>query len=323
MTGVTDAFIDAVRAAAPSATVDRDVPLDRFTTMRVGGRADVLASVSSARDVLAAVEVARAHGVSVTVLGGGSNVIIADAGVRGLTLRIHGGDIALDGPNAVRADAGVTINGLVRWLAGRGLAGLQAWAGTPGTVGGAICGNAHFQGRLISEHVVSVRMIDASGHVTDIPVETMGFGYDRSRIQGSGEIVVSVLFAVTPGASPEDLRAEARASLAFRKRTQPLHQSSAGCIFQNPGPEAPVPDGVPRSAGALIDRVGLKGAQSGGALVSPLHANFIVAAPGSRAADVRALVQRCRDAVEQASGVRLDEEIVYLGAWDDSRESDH
>jgi UDP-N-acetylmuramate dehydrogenase len=261
--------------------------------------------------------------VPVTALGGGSNVLIADAGVRGLTLRIHGGEIVEDGSRTVRADAGVTVNGLVRWLAGRGLAGLQAWAGTPGTIGGAICGNAHFQGRLISEHVVSVRVLTRSGDVLDVPVQDMAFAYDRSRIQGSGEIVLSVVFAVMPGAAPDDLRAEARNSLAFRKRTQPLHQSSAGCIFQNPGPEQLVPEGVPRSAGALIDRAGLKGASSGGAVVSPLHANFIVAAPGSRAADVRALVERCRDAVSQASGVRLDEEIVYLGAWDDSRESEH
>ena len=190
----------------------------------------------------------------------------------------------------MRAEAGVTINGLVRWLAGRGLAGLEAWAGTPGTVGGAICGNAHFQGRLISEHVRSVRVLQPSGEVVDVPAEAMGFGYDRSRIQDSGEVVLSVLFAVTPGAAPEVLRAAARTSLAFRKRTQPLHQSSAGCIFQNPGADVPVPAGVPRSAGALIDRAGLKGAQEGGAAVSALHANFIVVAPGSRAADVRALV---------------------------------
>jgi UDP-N-acetylmuramate dehydrogenase len=316
MTGVSHAFVEALRVAAPTAVIERDVPLARFTTMRVGGPADVLASTSSAHDAEVLVGVARAHGVPVTVLGGGSNVLVADAGVRGMTLRIHGGEIVQEDPLAVRADAGVTINGLVRWLVGRGLAGLESWAGTPGTVGGAICGNAHFQGRLISEHVRSVRVVQSSGQVEDVPVEAMAFGYDRSRIQQSGDVVLSVVFAVTPGASPEALRAEARASLAFRKGTQPLHQASAGCIFQNPGPTTPVPEGVPRSAGALIDRAGLKGARAGGALVSPLHANFIVAAPGSRAADVRALVERCRETVVQASGVRLDEEIVYLGDWD-------
>lgn len=323
MTTVSDALVDALRAAAPTAAVDRNVSLARFTTMRVGGAADVLVTASSARDIIAVTAVARDHGVPVTLLGGGSNVVVADAGIRGVTIRIHGGEVLQEGANGVRADAGVTINGLVRWLAGRGLAGLQAWAGTPGTVGGAICGNAHFQGRLISEHVVSVRILDPTGEVVDVAVDDMGFAYDRSRIQGSGEIVLSVLFEVSPGASPEDLRAEARASLAFRKRTQPLHQASAGCIFQNPGPDVTVPGGVPRSAGALIDRAGLKGAVAGGALVSPLHANFIVVAPGSRASDVRALVERCRDAVAAASGVHLDEEIVYLGAWDEPRESDY
>ncbi len=315
MSGVSDAFVAALRDAAPAATVERDAPLARITTMRVGGPADVLASAASARDVVALVSVARAFGVPVTLLGGGSNVLVSDAGVRGLTVRLHGGAIAEEGDDAVRADAGVTVNGLVRWLAGRGLAGLEAWAGTPGTVGGAICGNAHFQGRLIGEHVRSVRVLQLDGAVSDVPADAMDFGYDRSRIQRSGEVALSVVFAVTPGASPVDLRETARASLAFRKQTQPLHRASAGCVFQNPGPGAPVPEGVPRSAGALIDRAGLKGAMAGGALVSPLHANFIVAAPGSRAEDVRALIERCRETVERVNGVRLEEEIVYLGEW--------
>ena len=317
---LSDEFVEALKAAAPAAAIDRDAPLARLTTLRVGGTADLLVSVASPADAVSVVRLARTNGVPVTILGGGSNVIVADAGIRGLTLRVHGGEVVQDGPESARADAGVTVNGLVRWLAGRGLAGLEAWAGTPGTVGGAICGNAHFQGRLISEHVCSVRLLRPSGEVIDVPAEAMAFGYDRSRIQHSGEVVLSVLFAVTPGASPEALRAVARSSLAFRKRTQPLHQSSAGCIFQNPGPDDPVPAEIPRSAGALIDRAGLKGAQEGGAAVSSLHANFIVVAPGSRAADVRALVERCRTAVADASGVQLHEEIVYLGQWDHSQE---
>lgn len=317
-----DALAAAVRAVAPDATVVRDAPLAPITTMRIGGTADLLVCVAAARDAEAVVRVAAAAGVPVTVLGGGSNVLIADEGIRGLTMRFHGGELVQEGPTDVRVDAGVTVNGLVRWLVGRGLAGLEAWAGTPGTIGGAICGNAHFQGRLISEHVRSVRLLRPSGQVIDVPAASMEFGYDRSRIQGSGEVVVSVLLAVTPGASPEQLRGVARASLAFRKRTQPLHQFSAGCIFQNPDDEAPVPAGVPRSAGALVDRAGLKGARQGGAVVSPLHANFIVVTPGSRAADVRALIERCRTAVVQSSGVCLHEEIVYLGAWDHSRESE-
>ncbi len=316
-----DALVRALRAALPGASVEVDAPLARFTTMRVGGPADVLVAAGSSADAVTAATIVRAHGVPLTVLGGGSNVLVADAGVRGVVLRVHGGTVEQETHDGVRADAGVTINGLVRWLAGRGLAGLEAWAGTPGTVGGAIRGNAHFQGRLISEHVRAVRVWQPPGAIVDVPASDMQFGYDRSRIQTSGEVVLSVLFTVTPGAAPEALRRVARASLAFRKHTQPLHQSSAGCIFQNPGPTAPVPTDVPRSAGALIDRVGLKGARCGGAQVSPLHANFIVAAPGSTSADVRALVERCRDTVRAATGVQLDEEIVYLGDWSPSQES--
>lgn len=312
----------AIVATVPGAAVDLDVPLARLTTMRVGGPADVLVTVAAAADVEAVAAVARAHAVPLTALGGGSNVLVADAGIPGIVLRIHGGRVQEDVAGLVRADAGVTVNGLVRWLAGRGLAGLESWAGTPGTVGGAIHGNAHFQGRLISEHVHDVRVLLPSGDVHDVSVEAMAFGYDRSRLQGSGEIALSVRFRVTPGADPETLRAAARASLAFRKRTQPLHQASAGCIFQNPGASAPVPDGVPRSAGALIDRAGLKGSQAGGAQVSTLHANFITVVPGSRAADVRALVDRCRDAVAAGTGVCLEEEIVYLGDWSPTSEGE-
>ncbi len=158
----------------------------------------------------------------------------------------------------IRAGAGLTINGLVRWTVGQGIAGLEAWAGTPGTVGGAIHGNAHFQGRMIGELVTEVRVVSPQGRVLDIPNAGMGFGYDASRLQQTREIALSVAFAVGEG-RPEVLRAVARESLAFRKRTQPLDVPSAGCIFQNPDPARdPVPEGIPPSAGALIDRAGLK-----------------------------------------------------------------
>jgi UDP-N-acetylmuramate dehydrogenase len=126
--------------------------------------------------------------------------------------------------------------------------------------------------------------------------------------------VIASVFRLEPGRAPEALRRRARESLAIRKRTQPLDAPSAGCVFQNPVPgRDPVPEGVPASAGALIDRAGLKGSRIGGAVVSPIHGNFIVTEPGARAADVRALVGRCRRAVHDAFGVDLREEIRYLG----------
>jgi UDP-N-acetylmuramate dehydrogenase len=141
----------------------------------------------------------------------------------------------------------------------------------------------------------------------------MAFGYDASRLQQGGEVLVAALFVLAPGASPDALREVARQSLAYRKRTQPLDTPSAGCIFQNPAPGERVPAGIPRSAGALVDRAGLKGARIGGALVSPAHGNFIVNDGGASAADILALVERCRRTVAELFGVELRNEIVVLG----------
>jgi UDP-N-acetylmuramate dehydrogenase len=266
-------------------------------------------------EVRATVALAREFGVPVSLLGGGSNLLVADEGVRGLVARVHGGEIAMRGERTVRADAGVTINGLVRWTINRGVAGFETWAGTPGTVGGAVHGNAHFQGRLISELIERVTLVTPDADLLDVLVTDMEFGYDDSRLQRTGEVVVSADFRVGRG-DPASLRAIARESLAFRKRTQPLEAPSAGCIFQNPDPARdPIPAGVPASAGALVDRAGLKGVHEGSARVSPTHANFIVNDGGATARDIARLIDRCKREVRAKLGVSLREEIVRLGEW--------
>jgi UDP-N-acetylenolpyruvoylglucosamine reductase len=293
--------------------VERDVALGPFTTFRVGGTADWFLRAQRSADLKAALAAARADGLPVTILGGGSNVLVADGGVRGLVIRLHGGDVRALSDRAIRADAGLTINGLVRWTINRGVSGLEAWAGTPGTVGGAVYGNAHFQGRLIGELVESVELMTVDGAERRVAAAGMEFGYDRSRLQRTHEIVLSVDFHAGRG-DPAALRAVARESLAYRKRTQPLESASAGCIFQNPDPAVDrVPDGIPFSAGALVDRAGLKGAASGGARVSPAHGNFIVNEGTASAADIRRLIEQCRDQVRARFGVELRDEIVYLG----------
>lgn len=295
--------------------VQLDASLAPLTTFKVGGPADWLVSTGSAEEVRGIVRAASDAGVPVTVLGGGSNVLVADAGIRGVVIRMRSGDVQAVDESRVRADAGVTINGLVRWTVGRGLQGLEAWAGTPGTVGGAVRGNAHFKGRLIGELITQVELVSPSGELIALDGSAMEFAYDRSRVQRTGEIVVSADFRVCPGDTAA-LRAIARESLAFRKRTQPLESASAGCIFQNPDPrDARVPADIPPSAGALVDRAGLKGAREGGATVSPAHGNFIVNDGTATAAEIRTLIARCRDAVRARFGVELHEEIVYLGAW--------
>ena len=306
-------FAQRIAGVLPADRVQRDVPLAPFTTFRVGGPADWVVRATNAAEVRSTIAAARASGLPIAVLGGGSNVLVADAGVRGVVIRVHGGEVAAAGDGLVRADAGLTINGLVRWTINRGVAGLEAWAGTPGTVGGAIYGNAHFKGRMIGELVEGVEVVSGDGHVVRIGAAEMEFGYDCSRLQRTGEILLSADFRVGAG-DPAELRAVARESLAFRKRTQPLEAASAGCIFQNPDPAVDrVPDGIPASAGALVDRAGLKGAREGAARVSPTHGNFIVNEGGATAADIRRLIERCRREVRERFGVDLRDEIVYLG----------
>jgi len=260
------------RSAIEAGRAFRDAPLASYTTFRVGGPADWLVHARTAAEIRFVVAAARDANVDVTVLGGGSNVLIADAGIRGVVIRVHGGDVRRVPDDRLRVDAGVTINGFVRWTINRGFAGVEAW-----------------------------------------DMADMEFGYDRSRLQRTHEIAIAADFRVGRGESAA-LRAVARESLAYRKRTQPLESASAGCIFQNPDPaQDRVPDGIPWSAGALVDRAGLKGSREGHARVSPTHGNFIINEGDASAAEIRHLIERCRRAVRDAFGVALRDEIVYLG----------
>jgi UDP-N-acetylmuramate dehydrogenase len=308
-------LLDQLVTAFGADRVRREAPLAPFTTFKVGGPAECLVEARDLRELALALRLAADAGVPATILGGGSNVLVGDAGIRGVVIRTRGGATIMEGVSSVRADAGVSLNGLVRWTMGRGLAGLEAWAGTPGSVGGAVFGNAHYGGRSIGETIASVRLVVSGGRrVEDVPAEAMGFAYARCRVQRTGEVVLSALFALTPSADPTLLRETARRSLAHRKRTQPLQTPSAGCVFRNPDPATDrVPDGIPPSAGALIDRAGLKGRAIGGARVSTAHANFIVNEGGATAADVRKLIDLCRDEVQSRFGVALREEVRCIG----------
>jgi UDP-N-acetylmuramate dehydrogenase len=312
-------LLDTLIAIVGHDGVQVNRPLAPLTTFHVGGPGDFVVEARDARQILETLAAAREADVPVTVLGGGSNVLIGDRGIRGIVLLPRDRSVQREddrgGRPGVRAGAGLTINGLVRWTVGQGLAGIEAWAGTPGTVGGAIHGNAHFQGKLIGDLVREARLVSRDGNVFDVPAADMAFGYDTSRLHGSGEVLLSAVFNVTTG-QPDALRATARASLAFRKRTQPLDVPSAGCIFQNPDPgREKVPDGIPPSAGALIDRAGLKGSMEGDARVSQTHGNFIVHDGAATAAEIRSLIERCKTDVSSRFGVRLREEIVYLGEF--------
>jgi UDP-N-acetylmuramate dehydrogenase len=310
-----DLFGRRLEALLPTGRVRADAPLAPLTTFQIGGPADWLVVVHSLAELTEVVRAAGEAAVPLTVLGGGSNVVIADAGIRGVVVRPALRGISQPAADRVRAEAGVTINGLVRWTVGRGLAGLEAWAGTPGTVGGAVFGNAHWGGRNIGELVTEVMVLSGEGEATRVSHDDMRFAYDASRLQATGEVLLWADCRVWPG-DPDALRQTARESLAYRKRTQPLAMPSAGCIFQNPDPARDgVPPGIPPSAGALVDRAGLKGYRIGGASISRTHANFIVNEGGATARDVRTLAETARAAVRRQFGVELRDEVVFLGVF--------
>ncbi len=303
----------AVRAFGPG-RVRAGEPLASCTSFRIGGVADWLVDVRTADELQTALALARETAIRLTILGGGTNVLVADEGIRGVVIRVRGGAIRPLPDGCVQAEAGVSLSSLVRWTVARGLAGLESFAGTPGTVGGAIHGNAHSGERWIGDLVEAVSVVAPDGTVTDLSRPELAFSYDHSRLKTSREVLLRAELALAPGRDAGALRAAARRSLAHRRRTQPLKVPSAGCVFRNPDPARdPVPAGLPASAGALIDRAGLKGRSVGDARVSTVHGNFIVNEGHATAADVRALIEVCRQAVFERFGVQLREEIEYVG----------
>ena len=295
--------------------VRHSVGLSKFTSFGVGGNADWFLDTCSFPEIIKAVQFSYERHLPVTFLGGGTNVLIGEKGVRGLVIRIFRGEISLQKVGVVRAGSGVTLSRLIRWMITRGLGGLEMWAGTPGTVGGGIHGNAHFRGKLIGERLLRVGLVSKAGTQRILDAEELNLSYDKSCLQGSGEAVLWAEFSCT-NVSPSALRLNARKSLKFRKQTQPLAYPSAGCIFQNPQQSYDqIPAGVPLSAGALIDQAGLKGESVGNALVSKVHGNFIVSAGVVKSSEIRELIEECRQRVFQKFGVTLRDEIVYLGEF--------
>lgn len=292
------------------------IKLGELTTFRVGGEAEWFVTSRNIEEISRLLRVSNQLNLPVTFLGGGSNVLVGERGIQGLVLRMRHGKTTLMNKGVVRSDAGVTLNGLVRWTINRGLGGLEHWAGTPGTVGGGLYGNAHFRGCLLGEQVVRVGLIDRHGDTCTVTAAEMEFDYDQSRVCRTGEAIVWAEFRVVESEARE-LRARARESLAYRKSTQPLSMPSAGCIFKNLDPARDnIPSGLSLSVGGLIDDAGLKGLAVGCAVVSPVHGNFIVSDGHATPSDIRKLITLCSEEVLKRFGIVLREEIVCLGEFE-------
>ena len=296
----------AVERAIP---LRHDVSLAPITTLRVGGPADRLAEPGTRDELVATLDAAREAGVPWLVLGNGSNVVVADRGVRGLVIRNRARDVLVDG-SILTADAGAPMALLVKRATAAGLTGLEWGIAVPGTLGGAVWANAGAHGGEMRERVVEVGIWDpASGRQGRVTNAACEFAYRESRFKHEPLVVVDATLQL----SPDDAQLVAARVAEFqaqRLASQPLADQNAGSVFRNPSGDF---------AGRLIEAAGLKGASEGSASVSERHANFIVTQRAGRAADVRRLADRVRSAVLEASGVSLTFEIEFVGDWEPDR----
>jgi UDP-N-acetylmuramate dehydrogenase len=289
----------------------RSVGLADYTTWRVGGSAQWFAEPESALQLQALLAWAQAEGLPSLVIGAGSNLLVSDAGLEGLTLcnrRLQGA--ALDpSTGLIEAQAGEPIPSLARRAARAGLSGLEWSVGIPGTVGGAAVMNAGAQGGCTAEVLESVTVIEP--HKPNQPFALrageLDFAYRHSRLQEEPLVVLSARFRLNAGHDPAEVSRHTSANLHSRTSTQPYQQPSCGSVFRNP---------EPHKAGQLIEALGLKGLSIGGAQVSPIHANFIVNTGAATAAEIDQLISAVQERIQAAHGITLHTEVKRLGPFE-------
>ena len=290
----------------------RDEPLARFTTMRVGGPADLFAIAHNPFELRGLVKFARARAIPHTILGRGSNLVISDAGIRGLVIQARAEGSRVDG-DRYHADAGVPMARAATETQKAGLTGLEYGLAIPGTVGGAVWANAGAHESDTAHVLESATVLLADGSERTFPAADLGFAYRHSRFKdaaslpggGPAEIVVSAVFRLLE-ADRDEIKARLDEIRHWRQAHQPLGIPSAGSVFRNPAGD---------SAGRLIDELGLKGYRIGGAVVSEKHANFIVNDRKGSAADVRRVAEHVRRRVREAHGIELRYEVEFIGDW--------
>lgn len=301
-------ILDQLRGALSGAVVASE-PLSRYTTLRVGGPARLLVVADTLKDLRTSLEACANEGVGWSIVGKGSNLLVSDEGYDGVVIQL-GTDfrrIKRDG-ECLQSGGAAALPVLVQTALRERLGGLAFAVGIPGTVGGAVAGNAGAHGTWIGEFVTSVTLYSPYGKLRHCNHSELQFGYRSSAI-GRDDVIVEALFALEP-ADPAQVRGEMERYFKRRKLTQPAGMPSAGSVFKNPSGQA---------AGKLIEQAGLKGFSVGGAQVSLRHANFIVNTGSASASDVFALLKSVQDRVQASCGVKLEPEIKMLGNFEVGR----
>lgn len=279
--------------------LQHDKPLAPLTWMNLGGPAQFFLEPRDQAELQRVVVCCHENDIPIHVLGGGSNLLIRGEGVSGAVIRLANAsfaELAVDG-TTLRAGSGALLSQAISISVRAGLAGLEVLAGIPGTVGGALKGNAGGRAGEISETARSVTTMTAKGEIITRSGDDLSFAYRSSNI--TEPFILEGTFELHPD-DPDDITTRMRKLWIMKKATQPLSDQSAGCIFKNPRGQ---------SAGALIDKAGLKGTRLGGAEISDRHANFVVTHDGCKSDDVLRLIDLVRSKISEQFGVELELEI--------------
>ncbi len=296
-------------AAALGERVCRNEPMCLHTSFRIGGPADLYVVANNVRELVEFVRLAREHEIPYLIIGRATNILVADKGIRGLVIENAVRNMSFQDGAILYAESGVLLSDLVRETACRDLGGMEWAVGIPGSVGGAVVGNAGAYGSYISDVVLKATILTADGTVRELSAKEMGFGYRTSRFkgqvaEGKQEVILSAEFALRP--KPARIIAENIADYTCRRKESQPTEPSAGSVFKRT-------EQYP--AGFLIEQAGLKGMRIGDAQISPKHANFIVNLGNAKAADVKALIDLAQEQVWKQFGQKLELEIELIGEW--------
>jgi len=280
--------------------VMQNEPMSLHTTFRIGGPADLFFEAKTTKDLVDAIKLCKQNKICYFILGGGSNLLVNDRGFRGMVIKIRNAKYLMRNTKII-ADAGMLLGDLVKKTAQMGLSGLEFAVGIPGTVGGAIRGNAGAWQQNIGDKVIRVKILSPLGKIKWLEANDCQFSYRQSRFKIKPEIILEVELELDEG--NKDEIAKKIEENREKKSLQPK-EPSAGCVFVNP---------KDCRAGQLIEQCGLKGKKIGGAQISPKHANFIVNLGKAKAADVKCLIELAKKMVLQKFGIHLQEEVYLLG----------
>ena len=284
-------------------------PMSLHTSFRIGGPADLYAVATKIEELVRFVSLALEHDIPYFIIGRGTNILMADEGIHGLVIENGVQGMRFQDDTVLYAESGALLRDLARESAQRGLGGLEWAVGIPGSVGGAILGNAGAYGDYISDVLRKATVLEADGTLHELSARELGFAYRTSKFKKQGiedrsEVILSAEFTLRP--EPAQKIAEKMANYTRRREESQPAEPSAGSVFKRT-------EQYP--AGFLIEQAGLKGARIGGAQISPKHANFIVNLGEAKAADVKALIDLAQEQVRERFGVKLELEIELIGEW--------